>query len=247
MKVAAVQFAPVFRGHAVNLKTCLTLVRAARSHGAELVVLPELALSGYSYLAAEDARECAEVLNSDDPSRPNSFQAMKALSAELGVAIAWGLIEEDAGTGDLYNAQALVLPSGQWISYRKVNPWGNDYLWAKKGTKSPSIIEFRGKKIGLLICRDVRDTARGIKDFYEPGDADIVCFSANWGDGGFPSGNWIEFAEENGTWLVVSNRYGREINNNFGEGGICVIDPSGKVHCEGVRWSQPCIVYADVP
>lgn len=241
MKVAATQFAPIFRGSAKNLATAVVMVRAAASQGANLVVLPELCLSGYSFLSEDEARPFSESLTEDGVSLP----VMRKLSAELGVAIAWGLLERD---GDhLYNSQALILPSGEWASYRKLNQWGNDYLWCQPGTKSPSILEFQGKKLGQLICRDIRDTARGIKDIYEPGDADIVCFSANWGDGGFPSGNWVDFARENKTWLVVSNRYGREVNNNFGEGGICVINPSGKIRCDGVLWSQPCIVYEDIP
>lgn len=248
MKVAATQFAPVFKDPEANLRTAQALVRAAVSHGASLVVLPELCTAGYSFMSAEEACPFAECLApSETDSLVDSVGALKALSQDLGVGIAWGFIEIDAGTGDLYNAQALVLPDGRWVSYRKMNLWGNDYLWACKGKASPAVVEFQGKKVGLLICRDVRDTAKNVENLYMPGDADIVCFSANWGDGGFPSGTWISFAEENHAWLVVSNRYGREENNNFGEGGICVIAPTGKVHCEGLAWDRPCIVYFDVP
>jgi hypothetical protein len=40
--------------------------------------------------------------------------------------------------------------------------------------------------------------------------ADVVCLSANWGDGGFPAVSWMDFVEENSTCLIVSNRYGQE-------------------------------------
>ena len=79
-----------------------------------------------------------------------------------------------------------------------------------------------------------------------PGDADIVAFSSNWGDGGFPAVNWMDFAKENHTVLVVANRYGQETCNNFGEGGSCIVEPGGKVHCQGLQWNQDCIIYADV-
>jgi predicted amidohydrolase len=196
-------------------------------------------------MSEEDARPFAEVLTAAKPG--SSMATMPALSRKLRVAIAWGLVEEDPGTGLLYNTQVLVTPSGEWVSYRKGNSWGNDYLWSQPGDSSPPILMFEDRKVGLLICADVRGKSDKIEEFYEPGDADIVCFSANWGDGGFPAGKWVKFAKENRCTFVVSNRYGREANNNFGEGGICIIDPSGKVHCDGLKWNEPCVVYFDAP
>lgn len=255
MKVAAVQFAPLLKEPEKNLETAVALVRQAAAGGAHLVVLPELCLSGYSFMSSEEAGPFGEILTRDPgvrkrsagDGRSKSMDVLPSLAAELGVAIAWGLIEEDPGTGHLYNAQILVLPTSEWVSYRKVNPFGNDFLWSKPGTGSPPIIKFMGKQIGLLICADVRDKSDNIGDFYEKGDADIVAYSANWGDGGYPASKWMTFARDNGCTLVVSNRYGREENNNFGEGGIGVIEPTGKVHCKGLLWSQPCVVYAEVP
>jgi len=254
MKVASVQFAPVWKDAPRNLEAMDKLVQVASKGGAQLVVLPELATSGYSFLSQNEARPFAEILTQDPgvlkrmqgETRPNSMGRMKALASELGIAIAWGLVEEDPGTGDLYNSQVLVLPRGEWVSYRKVNLWGNDLIWAREGTGSPPILKFAGKNVGLLVCADIRDKSDDIENFYEVGDADIVAYSANWGDGGFPANKWVKFAKLNQCFLIVSNRYGKEENNNFGEGGICIIEPCGKVHCEGLRWSQPCIVYAEV-
>jgi predicted amidohydrolase len=157
------------------------------------------------------------------------------------------MVEKDTGSGKLYNGQVLVTPDGRWVSFRKVNRWAQDYLWASSGRSNPPIIEVGGLKVGLLICRDVRDKKDdNWKSFYEKGDADIVALSANWGDGGFPAVSWMEFAANNRTTLIVSNRYGQEANNNFGEGGICVIRPSGEVVCEGLVWNQDCVVCAEV-
>lgn len=253
MKVAAVQYAPKFKDADANIKTMTVLVRAAASHGAKLIVLPELATSGYSFMSVEEARPFAEVLTEPKHEgagdrKTNSMGAMTDLASELDVAIAWGLVEEDPGTRSLYNSQVLTLPSGQWVSYRKINRWGNDLIWAKKGDKSPPIVEHQGKRIGLLICRDIRDKeASSADDIYEPGDADIIAYSSNFGDGGFPAVSWVDFAEDNKVWVVVSNRYGQERNNDFGEGGICVISPAGDISCDGLTWNQPCVVYASVP
>lgn len=255
MKVAAVQFAPVWKDAAKNLATMERLVREAAKNGAILIVLPELCTSGYSFLSDDEARPFSEILTNDPgvlkrqvgESHPKSVGLMKGLVRELEVGIVWGLVEEDPGTGDLYNTQMMVLPDGTWTSYRKVNLWGNDYIWAKEGNGSPPIQTFARKKVGLLICADIRDKGDNIDTFYEPGDADVVAFSANWGDGGFPAGKWVKFAKGNHCHLIVSNRYGKETCNNFGEGGVCIIEPSGRVNCKGLKWEEPCIVYAEVP
>jgi predicted amidohydrolase len=253
IKVAAVQFAPVFEDKMGNLRKMAFLVKQAAEEGAQLIVLPELATTGYSFMSKAQALPFAEPIHPDTL----TFKSMRVLAETFRAYIAWGMVELEAGTGDLFNSQVIVSPDGTWASYRKVNRWGNDYLWARPGRANPPIIKAffdapKGeglveKKIGLLVCRDVRDKKDDKwKSFYEKGDADIVCLSANWGDGGFPSISWLDFAEDNNAHLIVSNRYGKESCNDFGEGGSCIISPPDKVHCEGLKWDAECIVYADL-
>jgi len=221
------------------------LVVEAASKGAELVICPELALTGYSLMSRAEAEPFAE--NPGNPEPGSSVSVLKKLASKLGCAIAWGLIEKDLATSNLYNTQVLVLPDQTFVKYAKLNRWANDFLWATEGTESPSIVTFKGKRVGLLICRDVRDKSDELDDLYEKGDADLVVLSSNWGSGGFPSVAWHRFATNNHVWLAVSNRYGKEQNLDFGEGGVCIISPEGEVHCEGLVWNQDCIVYADIP
>jgi predicted amidohydrolase len=247
IKVAAVQMAPAFADKMGNLRRVAHLVKQAAGEGAQLVVLPELVTTGYSFMSKEDALVYAEALHPD----LLTFKSMRVLAESFQVHLVWGMIELDVGTGDLYNSQVYVAPDGTWTSYRKVNRWGNDFLWCRPGRANPPVVaaNFAGttKKIGLLICRDVRDKKDdNWKSFYEKGDADIVCMSANWGDGGFPSVSWMDFVEDNNMTLIVSNRYQKEANNDFGEGGICIIEPPDKVTCAGIQWDQDCIVYAEI-
>lgn len=265
MKVAAIQFAPRFKDFEGNVARMEELVLEAATQGAELIVLPELATTGYSFMSPEEARPFAEpvTFNSLDDLNPakSSVRRMHELASRLEVVIVWGLIELDTGTGEIFNTQVYIEPgvrsqgnqelSSDYIeSYRKINPWGNDYLWSGSGEKNPPVITSArlGKRVGLLICRDIRDRKNDDwSNFYSKGDADIVCFSANYGKGGFPAVNWVDFAKENDTNLIVSNRYGEESHNDFGMGGVCVISPAGKVNCAGLIWNQDCIVYSEVP
>jgi predicted amidohydrolase len=253
MKVAAVQFCPVLKDKRNNLMRLAKLVIEAANNGAKLIVLPELASVGYSLMNEEEARPFAESphwLDDMDGVNPESdLYVYSTLSRQLDVCIVAGFIELDTGTNKLYNSQLYFEPSGFYTSYRKINFFGNDYLWASHGTSNPPVVkcQFEDKRVGLLICRDVRDK----KDdkwtsFYEPGDADVVALSANWGDGGFPATSWMDFVEDNKVALVVSNRHGYECPNDFGEGGVCIIEKTGKIHCKGLKWNEDCIVYAEV-
>ena len=249
MKVAAVQFQPKLREVEANLHRAAELTVEAARGGATLIVHPELCTTGYSFMNKGEAEPYAEELIHSgrpgaEPSR--SMHVFGTLARKLGVTVVWGVMEKDPA-GKLYNSQVLITPEGSWVFYRKINKWGNDYLWASSGESNPPIHVVDGKKVGLLICRDVRDKFdKDWTDFYEAGDADVVCLSANWGDGGFPAVAWMDFAKDNNVALVISNRYGREENNNFGEGGICVVYPDHRVACDGLKWSEDCIVYAEV-
>lgn len=251
MRVAAIQFCPKFQDIEGNLLRLKPLVEQAAMNGAELVVLPELCTTGYSFMSYTEALPFSEVLVAMGGfSKTMSF--MHGLANNLDIKIVWGMMEQDAGTRDLYNSQVMMWSNERFISYRKILRWGQDWIWAKEGTASPPVAivtDRKGppKKVGLLICRDVADEKeKGISDFYEPGDADIVCMSANWGDGGFPSVSWMDFVRANKCALVVANRYGQEVNNNFGEGGICIIYPDGNVVTMGLVWNQDCIVMGDI-
>jgi len=246
-RVAAIQFAPVMGAKEENLRRLALMVKEAAQKGAQLIVMPELAATGYSYMNADAARLDAEPLSFEGL----TMRVMRKLGQAFNVHLVWGMIEEDPGSKLLYNAQVLLSPDEFFTSYRKINRWGNDFLWAAAGISNPPVARLNlggeEKKVGLLICRDVRDKKDDKwSDFYEKGDADIVCLSANWGDGGFPAVTWMDFVEDNGAVLVVSNRYGKEIPNDFGEGGICVIAKDGTVECGGLLWDRDCIVLGDV-
>lgn len=247
MLVAAIQFRPTFKDKMGNLRKLAALIKQAAEKGAKLIVMPELATTGYGFMSADEAREYAEFIHPDIL----TTKAMRVMSETFKVHLVWGMIEKDGGTDELYNSQVMVSPNGTWVSMRKINRFGSDYLWCRPGRANPPIVEIDDKgetvKVGLLICRDVRDKKDSKwSSFYEKGDADIVCLSSNWGKGGVPANAWMDFVEDNDVTLIVSNRHGDEIPNDFGHGGTCIIEPPDKVHIEGLVWTADCIVYAEV-
>ena len=247
MRVAAIQMCPTFKDKMGNLRVIAKLVQKAAEAEAKLIVLPELATTGYVFSSPDDAGEYAEVL---EPSSI-TMRSLMALSESFDAHIACGLIERDPGTKHLYNSQVLVSPDRTWVSYRKINRCGSDYLWAKEGRSNPPVVQIQAGdqtyRVGLLICRDVRDK-RDSKwsDFYESGDADVVAYSAAWGRSFMPANAWMDFVEDNNTALVAANRYGQEGPADFGPGGSCIIRPPDQVCMEGLVWGAYSIVIGDV-
>ena len=248
MRVAAIQFCPAFKDQEANIRVAASLAIQAAQGGARLIVLPELCTTGMSFMSRAEAEPFAEQIS--DYGRAGAARSMEvfgAVAKKYGVSVAWGVMERDYGTGLLYNSQVLMQPDSHFVTYRKINRWGNDWIWAAEGQSNPPVVEVEGRKVGLLICRDIRDKYDATwKDFYEPGDAEIIAFSSNWGDGAFPATIWMDFVKDKRTHLVVANRYGRELNNDFGEGGSGIIYPDQTVYCEGLQWSKDCIVIGEV-
>jgi len=255
MLVAAIQFCPSFKEVRRNLQKLVSLVMQAGEERAKITVLPELCLTGYSFMSKKEAESFAEIINDFKPQNkgnPNSsMDVFYALAHKYDMHIVWGLVEKDNGSKNLFNSQVLMCPDGSFETYRKINRFSADFLWASEGRANPPIrkIKVNGKtyKVGLLICRDVRDKKDDTwKSFYEKGDADIVVASTNWGRGAFPANAWMDFVKENDTTLIISNRYGKETPHDFGDGGVCVISSDQKVQCEGLVWNQDCIVFGQI-
>ena len=130
-----------------NLAAIRTKLREAAGRGAKLVVFPECALSGYCFTSKDEARPAAE---------PLPGPATAALADEcrtLGVWAVVGLLERD---GDkLYNAAALVGPSGFVAGYRKAHlPCLGVDRFTDRGDGPFAVHDLGGLRVGMTICYD---------------------------------------------------------------------------------------------
>jgi predicted amidohydrolase len=250
-KVAVIQHHPKFLDRDFNRWELGALVmRAALLDKAKVIVLPELCTTGYTMDKVE-AGSVSEPIKGELRYGETTRYFAK-LSKKLGVYVAFGLAElggwDKEGLPILYNSQVMVGPEGTVLGiYRKQNLWGSDWMWATRGPLGkPPIIETPYGRLGMLICKDVRDKAPNGQELYKTGDADIVCLSTNWGNGEFPSGVWMKFTKQNQCWLMISNRWGGpEKHNNF-DGGSAVISPAGEVFTFGLEMRSNCIVTHEI-
>jgi predicted amidohydrolase len=146
MRLAAFQMVARAGDVPANLAMIEAAAREAKGQGAELMVAPELATTGYG--AGEAIRALAE------PPHGQQVSRIAALAAELGMALAAGFAERAGGA--VYNSAVLAEPGGRCSVYRKCHLYG-DYERAlfAPGDARPRIVEVGHLKLGMLICYDV--------------------------------------------------------------------------------------------
>jgi predicted amidohydrolase len=171
VKVACLQMHPRVGDKQANVAASLAWIERAAAQGARLIVLPELANSGYMFSAREEAFALAEAI----PAGP-TCQAWMAAAARLDVTLVAGICEREGGS--LYNAAVVIGPEG-WIgTFRKVHLWNAENLYFEPGNPGFPVFKTPLGRIGVAICYDIwfPETFRlqALKG------ADIVCVPTNW-------------------------------------------------------------------
>ena len=132
-----------------NLEAMDAAAARAAAEGAQLLVTPEMYLTGYN-LGAEAIAEFAEGRFGE------SAQAVSRIAAEHGIAVLYGYPDVD-GDGVVYNAVQLVGADGLPLAnYRKTHLFGEvDRAAFAPGDELVVQADLAGVRVGLLICYDV--------------------------------------------------------------------------------------------
>jgi predicted amidohydrolase len=234
-RVAAVQFEPALGQTAYNRSRLLALAEQALAQRASLVVLPEMATSGYCFHDAEEVAPCAE------PVPGPSTEAFAALAARHRAAIVLGLPEVDPETGVLYNAVVAVGAGGVLGHYRKIHSFVSEPRWAMDGNLGPVVCDTPAGRVGLLCCMDIEygEMGRALQKL----GASILAFPTNWLEERSPSMVWWARAYELGLPLVAANRVGVERGVHF-SGGSAIFASDGSLLAEAD--SGEAVLWADV-
>lgn len=216
--VAAAQFAPVHGDVAANLALIGALLEQAAASGAELVVFPELATTGYAWSSAEEVAPLAEPV----PGPVTGWLTERC--REYGCHVVVGLVER-AGR-PLHNTAVLVGPGGLAGRYRKTKLWSWDTAWATAGDRPPAVWQTPIGRVGTLICADL-DYPEGTAWLSRAG-ADLVAVPTCWSDEPAPSPVWRARAHDSALPFAVANVSGTEWGVTFAAGS-CVIGEDGRL------------------
>lgn len=173
VRVAVVQFEP--RVGVENLKANAVAVEerltTAAENGAGLIVLPELATTGYVFESRDEA-----YAHSEPVPEGRSVEMFARIAANRNLYIVGNVVEESDGR--LYDTAVLVGPDGYIGRYRKTHLWNTEKLWFTPGDEGFSVFDTRIGRIGLLVCWDIwfPETARIVAQM----GADIICIPTGW-------------------------------------------------------------------
>ncbi len=237
MLLACVQSDVTFADVPANLKRVLHWIGDAGQQGADLVVMPECMLCGYAY----DSRQQAlpQTLAITDP----LFSKISVAAAAQNLHVTLGFLEQ---AGDrLFNAAALIGPSGVVGHYRKVHlPHLGVDRFVDRGDQPYGVLDAASAKVGLAICYD--------SSFPEPmrvlalAGADVIALGTNWPVAATRTAAIVPPARsmENHLFFVAANRVGHENGFDFcGLSSIC--GPDGVVLAQATDASET-ILYAEV-
>jgi predicted amidohydrolase len=152
-----------------NRRLALDRCRAALRNGADIVVLPELAVSGY-LVDPEAITEAAEPL--DGP----TVAAFTEVAEEHDALLAYGFAER-AGT-EYYNSVVLVDGSGPLLHYRKLHLFDREKTAYTPGDIGLPVVDTAFGRIGVCICYDLRFVE--VLRIMALADADLVLAPAAW-------------------------------------------------------------------
>jgi len=230
-----------------NLEKHLQLAAEARSAGADLLVFPELSLTGY---ALQDLASVVALRpNRDDP----VFKALLQASRDLDLVI--GFVDEDRrhrffiasaylSGGDVVHVHHKVyLPTYGLFDEGRFFAWGD----------SVRAFNTRFGRVGLLICEDFWHASPPYLLWLD--GADLLLFSsASPGRGlnsepQLESARWVEhinraYASLFTSFVVHTNRVGYEDGLNFW-GGSTAFDPNGELLAKG-PYHQEALTLAEL-
>jgi len=230
-----------------NLEHHLQLIQQARQMGADLVVFPELSLTGYVLQDLTPAVAHAPV--PEDPIFRKLFEESR------GIDIAVGFVDEDSrhrffiaaayiSKGTLVHVHhKLYLPTYGLFDEGRFFAWG-DHV---------SAFDTRFGRMGMLICEDFWHASPPYLLWLD--GADVFLFmSASPGRGlnarpQLESARWVEqlnqaYASLFTAFVAHSNRVGYEDGLNFW-GGSTIFDPDGNLLIKA-KYHQEELVMAEL-
>ena len=237
MRIAAVQMDVRLADVAGNLAAMSSRAETAQANGADLIIFPECALTGYCFESRAEALPYAQSIPGP------ATEAMSALCRELNVHIVFGLLE--TADDKLYNAAALIGPQGLVASYRKVHlPWLGIDRYTDYGDRPFAVHNVSDVQVGLNICYDAGfpESARCLSLL----GADLVVLPTNWPPGAECAAEYAinTRAMENTIYYAAVNRVGVERGFPFiGHSRIC--DPLGRTLAQAPH-TEEAILYADI-
>jgi len=144
MKVGYYQFRPLFGKVRQNLKK---VINALQDVKADLIVLPELAFTGYHFQSRNELKTLAE-----DPEKSSTVEALVELCQQNNIHLVTGFAEKNKDK--IFNSALLIGPGGIEHTYRKLHLFNEEKKYFDEGDVPLQVNIVNDVKIGMLVCFD---------------------------------------------------------------------------------------------
>jgi N-carbamoylputrescine amidase len=146
--IACCQIEPTIGEKEENVEKTLRFAGEAARSGADVILLPELANTGYMFDTREEAFRLAEVVPGGETTKK-----WEDFAQDQGVYLAAGIAEREAY--QLYNSSVLIGPEGYIGSYRKLHLWNREKLFFEPGDLGLQVFHTPIGRMGMIICYDM--------------------------------------------------------------------------------------------
>jgi predicted amidohydrolase len=155
-----------------NRAACRAAIIGAAQQGADVVVVPELANSGYVFADAAEARRSAETVDGA------TVSDWMALAREHDLVIVGGICELEPSAGAVRNSSVIVDAAGLRAVYRKAHLWDRELLVFQAGHERPPVVDTVHGRISTIVCYDV-EFPEWVRLPALDG-AELLCLPTNW-------------------------------------------------------------------
>lgn len=212
MKVAVVQYPPVYMDKAKSIERAVELISEAAGQDSGLIVFPEAWLPGYPTFVwrlspGADMKKTDELYalsqtNSVDLSK-DDLGPVKEAAQENGIVVVMGHQELDGALSGstLFNSVAIIDADGRLLNnHRKLMPTNPERMvWGFGDGSTLKVVETAVGRIGALLCwENYMPLARYA--LYAQ-NIDIYC-APTWDSGASWLATMQHIAREGGCWVV---------------------------------------------
>lgn len=198
MKVAVTQMDIVWENKEANKHICKNMVSEAARRKAELIIFPEMTLTGFTMntdYAGEKSLEGGETV-----------EYFKELSINYNIDIIFGMVYISDKS---YNLSVFIEKGKLKAFYKKIHPfsYGGETDYYSRGNEIVSV-DYKGERLSMFVCYDLR-----FPEIFQSASKEsrIITVIANW-----PAArkeHWDTLlkarAIENQSFVIGVNRTGR--------------------------------------
>ena len=146
IRLGVAQYEPRIAQLDWNLEQLESVLRDATKKDIEVLVLPELANSGYVFQTIEELESSSEEI----PSGPFS-RRLRDWSKENRLVCSGVAQRSESG---FFNSAVVFANGKHHATYDKIHLFSHEPEWFELGNKEPPVVEWNGHRFGVMICFD---------------------------------------------------------------------------------------------